>query len=154
MDLEQRIARLEAIEAIKRLKATYAEACDDGYNPEKMFHLFTADAVWEEPTTFGVHHGRDAICAFFAGVSAPISFALHYTDAPHIDISADLLSATCDWYIFMPFTSEGSPSWLMATYHDEYRVDEGAWKFAHVTIAVEALTPYADGWVKTRFMGA
>lgn len=154
MDLEQRIARLEAIEAIKQLKATYAEACDDGYNPEKMFPLFTADALWEEATTFGVHRGRDAICEFFRGVSAPITFALHYTDAPNIELSDDLMSASSEWYIFMPFTAEGSPSWLMATYSDRYRVDEGVWKFSHVKVNVEALTPYTDGWVRTRFAGA
>lgn len=154
MDLEHRIARLEAIEQIKQLKATYADACDDDYNPERMFHLFTADAVWEEPTTFGVFHGRDAICEFFRGVSAPISFALHYTDAPLIEVADDLQTATSDWYIFMPATIDGAPVWLMATYNDRYAVEDGVWKMAHVKVNFESLTPFEDGWVRTRFMGA
>jgi hypothetical protein len=154
MDLEQRIARLEAIEAIKKLKATYAEACDDDYNPQRMFPLFCADAVWEEATTFGRHEGRDAICAFFAGVSAPISWALHYTDAPLVTVADDLGTATSDWYIFMPATVDGGPLWLMATYSDRYRIEDGVWKFAHVSITIERLTPFADGWVKTPHVGA
>jgi hypothetical protein len=127
MDLEHRIARLEAIEAIKTLKTVYAEACDDDYNPDKMFPLFAVDAVWEEPGTFGRFEGRDAICEFFRGVSAPISWALHYTDAP---------------------------IWLMATYADRYRVEDGVWKFAHVAVDIQRLTPFTDGWVKTPMIGA
>lgn len=154
MDLEHRIARLEAIEAIKQLKAVYAEACDESYDPVKMFPLFCADAVWEEPRVFGRFVGREAICEFFAGVSAPISWALHYTDAPRIRVADDLESATSSWYIFMPFTTEGSPTWLMATYDDEYRVEDGAWKFAHVSVNIQRLTPFSEGWVKTPFVGA
>ena len=146
MDLAQRVARLEAIEAVKKLKAAYAEACDDAYNPDTMFHLFCEDAVWEEPTTFGRFEGRKAICDFFRGVSAPISFALHYTDAPLIEVADDLQSATSDWYIFMPATIDGGPMWLLATYNDRYAVENGVWKMAHVKVNIEHMVPYAEGW--------
>lgn len=149
MDLEHRVARLEAIEAIKKLKAVYAEVCDENYDPVKMFPLFCADAIWEEPVLFGRFEGREAICEFFAGVSAPISWALHYTDAPLITVADDLKTATGTWYIFMPFTSEGVATWLMATYSDRYRNEDGTWKFAHVSVTFEQLTPFTDGWVKT-----
>ncbi len=154
MELERRVARLEAIEAIKQLKTVYAEACDDDYDPVKMFPLFCTDAVWEAPGAFGRFDGRDAICEFFGGVSAPISWALHYTDAPLIEVADDLLSATADWYIFMPATIDDAPIWLMATYSDRYRVEDGAWKFAHVAVDIQRLTPFADGWVKTPHIGA
>src|SRR5260221_6833983 len=64
MDLEQRIARLEAIEEIKQLKAQYAQVCDDGYKPEGMVPLFTEDAVWADSSGgLGRHEGREAGCA-------------------------------------------------------------------------------------------
>ena len=154
MDLEHRIARLEAIEAIKQLKTTYAEACDDDYDPDKMFHLFCVDAVWEAPGAFGRFDGREAICEFFRGVSAPISWALHYTDAPLIEVAANLETATADWYIFMPATIDGAPAWLMATYADSYRVEDGVWKFAHVAVDIQRLTTFADGWVTVPMIGA
>lgn len=154
MDLEHRIARLEAIEAIKTLKTVYAEACDDDYDPDKMFHLFCVDAVWEAPGAFGRYEGRDAICEFFRGVSAPITWALHYTDAPLVKVSDDLQSATADWYIFMPATIDGAPIWLMATYADRYRIEDGVWKIAQISVDIQRLTPFTDGWVKTPMIGA
>lgn len=154
MDLEQRIARLEAIEAIKQLKAHYAEVCDDGYDPDGMYPLFTEDAVWEAPGVFGRFDGRDAICEFFRGVSAPISWALHYTDAPRIVVEDDLKGASADWYIFMPATIDNAPVWLMATYSDRYRNEGGTWKFEHVAVTIQRLTPFDQGWVKVPMIGA
>ena len=55
--LEERIQRLEDIEAIKNLKARYAAVCDDKYNPEEAIKLFTEDAVWDGGEDFGVHKG-------------------------------------------------------------------------------------------------
>ena len=36
MNLEERIARIEDIEAIKQLKARYCEICDDDHNPNDI----------------------------------------------------------------------------------------------------------------------
>ena len=41
--IEARLRRLEDIEAIKRLKARYCAACDDGYDPDRLAALFTED---------------------------------------------------------------------------------------------------------------
>ena len=40
-DLERRIRALEDIEAIKRLKYRYADACDRGYDADALADLFT-----------------------------------------------------------------------------------------------------------------
>ena len=45
--LEQRITRLEDLEAIKQLKARYCEICDDNHDAERITSIFTEDAVWE-----------------------------------------------------------------------------------------------------------
>ena len=42
--LEQRISRIESLEAIKQLKARYCEVCDDDHNPDEIVTLFTAMA--------------------------------------------------------------------------------------------------------------
>lgn len=47
MDLEARIARLEAIESIRQLKAGYCEVCDDNHNTDEIGKLFTDDRIWE-----------------------------------------------------------------------------------------------------------
>jgi len=58
-DLEQRIAQLEDIEAIKKLKASYCLHVDHA-NEEGWVSLFTEDAVWESDK-FGRFEGREAI---------------------------------------------------------------------------------------------
>src|ERR1700750_1486422 len=72
--IEERLARLEAIEDIKALKARYCALCDADYEPDGLAALFLPDAVWESET-FGRYEGREAIRTFFRGVSSDIRFA-------------------------------------------------------------------------------
>jgi hypothetical protein len=58
-DLERRIQILEDIEAIRRLKARYADACDRGYDADTIASPFAEDAVWDAGT-FGRYEGREA----------------------------------------------------------------------------------------------
>ena len=44
--LEQRITRLEDLEAIKQLKSRYCEICDDNHNQELITTIFTEDGIW------------------------------------------------------------------------------------------------------------
>ncbi len=64
LDLARRVARLEAIEEIKQLKARYFEYRDDKYNPNAITGLFIANGVFEAEQ-FGNHVGHDQIRAFF-----------------------------------------------------------------------------------------
>ncbi|HZR93978.1 MAG TPA: nuclear transport factor 2 family protein [Gaiellaceae bacterium] len=150
-----RLARLEAIEEIRALKARYAAVCDTGYDPERMRPLFTADAIWDGGERFGRHEGFDAIHAFFAAVSRQITWALHYMVAPVIEVADDLASARGSWYLWQPCTvvGPGGPQavWLTGTYADRYRREPDGWKFAEVTLDCQTITPYEDGWVRRPF---
>ena len=70
--LEAKIQRLLDIEDIKQLKARYAIACDDDYQPDALAELFTEDAVWDGGF-MGYAEGREAIRAFFANASSVIA---------------------------------------------------------------------------------
>src|SRR4029077_12082599 len=102
--VEARIARLEAVEAIRVLKARYADACDTGYDPGRMRPFFTEDAVWDGGPRFGRYEGVDAVCEFFAGISSTIPGALHYMIAPLTEITDDGRTATGSWYLLEPCT--------------------------------------------------
>lgn len=155
-DLEQRIARIEAIEEIKKLKSRYAQACDDSYNPETMRSIFTTDAVWDGGEAFGRYEGQDAICEFFAGVSSQITWALHYMIAPEIDVADDAKTATGTWYIWMPFTgaSDSGPQagWVGGIYTDQYRLEPEGWRIYDLEVDLQIISPYEDGWAKTPMM--
>ncbi|HTY56039.1 MAG TPA: nuclear transport factor 2 family protein [Candidatus Binataceae bacterium] len=147
-DLEERIQRIEDIEAIRKLKARYCAFCDNGYDAHGLAALFTEDAVWDGGA-FGYFEGRKAIHDFFAGISKRLSFAMHYVMNPLIDVEGD--HATGRWYLFEPCTFDGSePVWGAAYYDDRYIKVGGVWKFQSVKITSSFWTPYEQGWVKKR----
>ena len=59
-ELETRVKTVEDTNAIRNLKARYAELCDDNYTPDGIAALFVDDAVWESGP-LGWVEGRDAI---------------------------------------------------------------------------------------------
>jgi hypothetical protein len=156
-DLAQRIARLEAVEEIKKLKSRYAQACDDNYNPDTMRSIFAKDAVWDGGEAFGRFEGQDAICEFFAGVSSQITWALHYMIAPEIEVADDAKSGTGTWYIWMASTMVGDDgpfaAWVAGLYSDEYRLEPEGWRISNLEVDLQIISPYEDGWAKTPKLG-
>jgi SnoaL-like domain len=155
-ELEGQIARLQAVEDIRRLKAAYARICDTGYEPDRMVPLFTGDAVWDGGDRFGRYEGVDEIYGFFDGVRRQIIWALHYIVCPLIDVAADLDTATGSWYLWQPCTivGEGGPRavWITGTYADRYRREGDGWKFSEVMLDCQSVSPLEEGWVRQRFM--
>jgi uncharacterized protein (TIGR02246 family) len=155
--LEARLRRLEDIEAIRQLKAEYCAACDDGYDPDRLAPLFTADAVWDGGRTFGRVEGRDGIHRHFAGASARITIARHQVMNPIVEIDPDDGDrATGHWLLFQPCTAAGPDGeqavWLAATYADVYRRVDGRWLIASTSIDVAFFSPHDRGWVDQRFL--
>lgn len=144
---EQRLDRLESIEAIKQLKARYCAGCDDDHNPESLAALFHLDAVWES-TTNGRYEGIDAIRGFFADLRASqrIRNSAHHAINPIIDVSGD--SATGHWRLIMLYTAnvpDGGVQYLriVGWYRETYRRTGGVWRFQSLYCEVEEHAPYA-----------
>ena len=149
-ELESRVRDLEAGNEIRNLKAVYAAACDDNYNPDVIASLFVEDAVWESQG-LGRFEGREAIRKFFRGISSYFTFALHYGLNPHIEVTGD--TARARWYLFMPCTvSDGGRAlWRAGIDDEEYVRVEGRWMFKSKKSAPIFSTPFEEGWAKTRF---
>jgi uncharacterized protein (TIGR02246 family) len=140
-DVHDPTARLQRIEdelAIVRLKARYARACDDGYDPDRIAELFVPDGVWDGGELFGRAEGREAIHSHFAGAARRITWALHFTLNPLIEVAADGETATGTWYLWQPCIRQRSTgpvmSWLAGTYADSYRRTGEGWRFHTVTV--------------------
>src|SRR5262245_32844759 len=126
LSVEQRLARLEDVEAIKKLKSQYAKHCDNMYDPDGIVSLFVEDGIWEaEP--FGTFHGRAEIHAFMSEVSKSIVWALHFMIDPDIEVAADGQSAVGTWYMLglVTMTAGDDPSGrdavvMTANYRDTY----------------------------------
>lgn len=155
--LERRIARLEAAEEIRHLKARYAHACDTGYDPDRIVELFTEDATWDGGERLGSYRGRAAIWSFFDRVRHQFVWALHYMVAPVIEVAEDIESATGSWYLWQPCTLKNGDSveavWFSGIYRDRYRCEQGLWKISHLQLTVSTITPYDEGWARRPFRG-
>lgn len=149
--LEERIRRLEDIEALKQLKGHYAAYCDEDYDAQRLAPLFTRDAIWDGGA-LGRFEGRDAIRAFFAGASKVMPFAIHHVTNPILEIDGD--RATGRWYLWQPcvHATGDQALWLAGRYDDEYRREDGEWRFARVTLDLKMLSPYEAGWSRARLV--
>ena len=145
-DLEKTVRRLADIEDIKQLKARYASACDDHYNPDKLAALFTEDAIWDG-SILGYAEGRTGIHEFFAASSALVPFAVHQISNPIIEIDGD--TATGQWFLWQPMVFQGAALWLSATYDDQYVRQGEQWLYQHLKLNIRMLTPYEEGPAKT-----
>ena len=138
MDLEQRITRLEDIEAIKQLKARYCEICDDMHNPDRITSVFAKNGIWESPD-FGKAQGHDAIRELFQGFQNMFSFSQHNITNPIIEVTGN--RATGIWYIMGPWTNteDEKEIWMTARYEDDYVKVDGVWKYQHLRAAVRMI---------------
>lgn len=129
--LEQRVAHLEAIEAIRRLKLLYCELSDAGTDPGRIVALFADDAVWESDSGNGRHVGRAAILRAFTEFYAKTLFAQHNVTNECIDVTGDTAHAI--WNFMGTVHFEGSsPMVALARYEEDYVRSDGRWLFKHV----------------------
>ncbi len=136
--LEARITRLEDIEAIKKLKATYCDICDDMHNPDRIGALFAADGIWES-ADFGKAVGPQAVRELFQKFQNMFSFSQHNIMNPIIDVSGN--RATAQWYIMGPWdeTESKRKTWMTLRYNDDYIKVNGEWKYQHLRVALRML---------------
>ena len=143
--LEQRLTRIEDLEAIKQLKATYCDICDDDHNPERITTIFAQDGIWEG-AGFGKAQGHAAIRELFKKFQTLISFSQHQVLNPIIKIDGG--RATGIWYFFGPFTfyKNNQAKWLAARYEDDYVKVNGEWKIQHLRARGRMSTNYEQSW--------
>src|SRR5713101_5648642 len=117
-ELKNRLETLEAVEAIKKLKARYCQ-CADERDAEGFANLFTEDGVFKGGT-FGRGQGWAGIVTFLRGVQQQsLPFALDWVRGRSIEVQGD--TGTGGWYLLEPWTmvTEGSQTqavWGTARY--------------------------------------
>lgn len=155
--LAKRVQALEDAEAIRRLKARYAELVDSRYAkgaPKSVAEiepiataiaaLFTEDAVWDGGA-LGVCSGRDAIRARMAAPT--LHFSRHYFVNPDIRLDGD--RAHGRWELLAPCTSrENQPMWMAGVEDDDYERVGGVWLHARMQLGVHFFAPHERGWAK------
>jgi len=155
--LEERVGRLEDIEAIQRLKARYAKYCDNGYDADGMTSLFVEDASWES-NAFGTYHGREEIHRFISSIGREILWATHFMICPNIDIADDGQTATGEWYLLELATmtprdggEERDSVVMTANYRDDFVKVDGEWRLRRVVADFKHVSNLDAGWARQQF---
>jgi hypothetical protein len=156
--IEERLSRLEDIEAIKNLKARYAYYCDHGYDADGMASLFVEDSLWTS-NSFGTYQGRQAIHEFQSKISSEILWALHFMICPVVDVSDDGQTATGTFYLIefatmtRPGGNEKDAVVMSAIYTDQFVRENGEWRFKEVSVEFHQVSDLDKGWVLQKFRG-
>jgi len=154
--LEARLAEVEAVQEITRLKARYAELIDSRYTQagprpadevariaDQVVQLFAEDAVWDGGADLGCWTGRSEIRKRF--LDPTLQFTLHYFVQPRIEVEGERAKAR--WDILAPVTfGNGKPGWMTGIEDDEYRRVDGRWLHARMKLSVHFMVPYSRGW--------
>jgi hypothetical protein len=153
--LAARVRALEDVEAIRALKARYAELVDARYGrggvrptaeverlAGEIAALFAEDAVWDGGA-LGTCEGRAAIRARMA--EPTLSFSRHYFVSPRIALDGDRARAT--WELLAPCTSrDGRALWMAGSEDDEYARVGGVWLHTRMKLRVHFFAPHERGW--------
>ncbi|AEI77098.1 hypothetical protein CNE_1c17580 [Cupriavidus necator N-1] len=156
---EERLARLEAAEAIRALKARYASLADAKYRPDytrladdamrevawEQALCFTEDAIWVGGQGFGDSLvGRSQLHDWFQ--RSPWCFAVHYYGSPQLDIDGDRAHGV--WRLWQLALREDNCDavLLAATTHEDYRRDtDGDWRCCRMRFAGIHMTSLGQG---------
>ena len=143
-DIEARLARLEARHEISALITRYAIACDE-HDLDELATLFTNDAEFYSPNGLMSASGRRAILDMFGKVLSVRGPGYHWTH-DHV-ISFDRRPAGRASGIVLGHaetTPHGVQSIAAMRYDDEYRIEDGSWRFGRREIRFLYYVPYAE----------
>ncbi|MDN5747160.1 MAG: nuclear transport factor 2 family protein [Pseudonocardia sp.] len=146
-EVEQRIARLEALEAIRALDARYCRVLDDG-DWDSLVSLFTDDG---EFVGLSRARGHGELRTFFAGLAdgGLTAFWHHVTN---LEIALDGPdTARARSFLWQPCVQDGVPHIAAGRYLDMLRRVDGTWRYATKQVTFDYFVPLTDGWDHGRF---
>ena len=159
--LEERVAALEDIHAIKQMKAHYAFCADAKYtdaHERKPQHeidsiawdqcsVFTDDVVWDNGL-FGCFRGKRSVWEFLR--ATPWKFSVHMFMNPLIRLNGEQASGS--WVIWEVATlaESNKAMFLSATLCDDYVKVDGTWLTRSVRMTNRFMTPYDEPWTERK----
>lgn len=152
LNLAERIGRLEAIEAIRQLKARYCNACDT-QNPERASRCFVPGEVFIDMGHIGVFHTREEFAALYHAAGCH-DYVLdhHHLGNAEIEI-IDCTRARALWSLGYRNinTQDRTITFLSLLYHDEYTKLQGEWLMASCRVEYKTALHlrYASGTLET-----
>jgi ketosteroid isomerase-like protein len=139
--LEQRLRRLEDLEAIRTLHARYTRVLDAS-DWDGLVDCFTTDGEFH-----GLDHarGHEQLRTFFAGLAAAgLTQFWHHITNLEIDLDGDV--AHLRSLLWQPCVQDGVPHVAAGRYTDVAVRDGDAWRYRSRTIDFSYFVPLTEGW--------
>lgn len=125
-DVEQRLARIEARQALQELLGRYALAVDD-HDAAALGECFTLDAVFSSPNSPSTV-GRAAVVDFFRVRFVRYGATVHL---PHVQVLHELAERTARGTVMASAELATGDDTIVTSfrYDDDYAFDGGRWRF-------------------------
>lgn len=154
--LEERVQRLEDVEAITRLMSEYGRCVDDDYDLDSMAELLTEDLVWES-NEFGSYTSREDYLAGQKKIAEGVAWGFHHMVPVSIELEDDNVAHGI-FYLLMLATfadDEGDhPMVISARYENEFRKMDDGWRCSRMKVGFHQVSRITKGWVRERFWSA
>jgi hypothetical protein len=139
MTLEERIQRLEDIEAIRLLKHRYLNACDMK-QVESVRDCFAEGEILIDYGPVGVFEERDRFVELFKIMACHVHVVdLHHGANPEIHLDGDVAMGRWALFYFNIDARSGATRQLGGLYEDEYQKFEGQWKITKTTFKAHSV---------------
>lgn len=140
MTLEQRIARLEALEAIRQLKHRYLNACDLK-QVEVIRDCFAEGEILIDYGPLGSFRDRDSFLALYQELACqPRVIDIHHGANPEIELlGEDQARGRWALYYFNLDAESGATRQLGGIYQDRYRCIAGQWKLVECRFSAHSM---------------
>jgi SnoaL-like domain len=155
--LEERVQRLEDVEAIERVMARYGECVDQSYDLAGLEQVLTEDLHWKS-NAFGEYRGRVEYLNGQAEISKGVEWAFHQMVPIRVDVAGDR-TAQGTFYLLMLATfvddaGARAPIVLSARYDNSFVDDGEGWRCSRMAVEFHQVSSVTEGWVAEQFWGS
>jgi 3-phenylpropionate/cinnamic acid dioxygenase small subunit len=142
LSTEERLARLELVEAARQLLAHYAEVMDRR-DPAALSALFAPDAIVR--TASGERKGFAEVEAFYARHFATVGEVRHFITNTRVTVESPR-RVVCESYLFYVAAIGGESTVGWGDYRDVIEVREEGLRIVEKSITMPYRGPVVPGW--------
>jgi ketosteroid isomerase-like protein len=143
MNLEKRVAELEAVEHIRVAIVTYARALDEG-RPELLEDLFTSDAMLHTTPWGNPVQGKEKVIKAFKRYMERFHSPRRYFANEEINVNGETAQAFSYWLVTQERGGDSIIGW--GTYRWDFRNEDGRWRISRFLIDILTMTTLEKGW--------
>jgi uncharacterized protein (TIGR02246 family) len=145
ISIEERLAQVEAKQAIRELMAGYSYGCDH-QDRERFLSIWTDDAHWDLGEAFGVAEGKDAIERVLETIWVESPETRHWITDVTVDFTGPESAKGQAHTICYIRNAKGQELFCACDYDNEYAMGDGGWQIAKCLLTVHwwKTLPFAD----------